>query len=152
MINFEIHSNILDLDDLNLESSLSALSKRDMEKIGALNVLQVKERAYFQRDMTSILRNFLSFCMDEHNVYLVLLEPYPQMKNRIRSKKGLFYKYKGQLEKTALFETEAEVVPDENLVWRDYPSERKEHRLCLKPTGRPAFCLRPDLAPKEKNV
>ena len=60
MINFEIHDNILALDDLNLESSLSALSAQDMEKISALNVLQVRERAYFQRDMASILKNFLS--------------------------------------------------------------------------------------------
>jgi len=115
MIDYEIHQNILTLDDLNLESSKSALSAKNLEKIAALNVLQVKERAYFQRDMASILRNFLGFCLSEHNVYLILLEPYPQMKNRIRSKKGLFYNYKDQFKKTALFETENEVSPEETL-------------------------------------
>ena len=115
MIDYEIHQNILALDDLNLESRKAALSAKDLEKIAALNVLQVRERAYFQRDMASILRNFLGFCLSEHNVYLVLLEPYPQMKNRIRSKKGLFYNYKDQFDKTALFETETEVSPEETL-------------------------------------
>jgi len=115
MIKFEIHHDILSLDDLNLESSFSALTSQDKEKLDALNILQVKESAYFQRDMASILRNFLGFCMKEHNVYFVLIEQYPQMKNRIRSKKGLFYKHKGHFEKSALFETETEVSPDETL-------------------------------------
>jgi hypothetical protein len=115
MINYEIHRNILDLDDLNLESSLSALSALDQERIDAVNVLQVKEKAYFHRDMASIYRNFLGFCMESHNVYFVLMEHAPEPRNRIRTKKGLFYKHKGELDKQVLFETETEVAPDETL-------------------------------------
>lgn len=115
MINYKIHKNILDLDDLNLESSLSSLTIQDRERIDLVNVLQVQEKAYFQRDMISVFRNFLSFCMKEHNVYLVLLEPYPQAKNRIRSKKGLLYNHKSAFGKNTALETETEVVSDETL-------------------------------------
>ena len=87
MINYKIHTNILDLDDLGLESSLSSLTLQEKERIALVNVLQVQEKAHFQRDMISVFKSFLDFCMKEHNVYLVLLEPYPQAKNRIRSKK-----------------------------------------------------------------
>jgi hypothetical protein len=115
MINYKIHKNILDLDDLNLESSLSSLTPQDRERIDLVNILQVQEKAYFQRDMLSIFKDFLSFCMEEHNVYLILLEPYPQTKNRIRSKKGLFYNHKSSFGKNTALETETEVVPDETL-------------------------------------
>lgn len=115
MINYEIHRNILGLDDLNLISNISALSARDKERIDAVNVLQVKEKAYFQRDMASIFRDFLGFCMKGHNVYFVLMEHAPEPRNRIRARKGLFYKHKGELDKQVLFETETEVTPDETL-------------------------------------
>lgn len=115
MINYKIHNKILDLEDLNLESSLSLLTSQDKERIDLVNVLQVKEKAYFQRDMGSVLRNFLVFCMKEHNIYMVLLEPYPQMKNKIRSKKGLFYNHKSLFGKNTALETETEVLSDETL-------------------------------------
>ena len=115
MINYQIHNNILDLDDLNLESSLSSLTLQDRRIIDLVNVLEVKEKAYFQRDMLSIFKDFLGFCMKEHNVYLVLLEPYPQPQNRIRSKKGLFYNHKSSFGKNTALETETEVVSDETL-------------------------------------
>jgi hypothetical protein len=72
MIDFNIHNNLLRIEGLGLESNLSSLTSRDRGKIGAIRVLQVKEKAYFQRDILSIFRNFLSFCLKEHNVYLVL--------------------------------------------------------------------------------
>lgn len=115
MINFEIHHNILNLDDLNLESNIISLSLKDKEKIDLLSVLQVKEKAYFQRDMGALFRDFLDFSMTEHKVYLILIEEYPQAKNKIRTKKGLFYKYRMHLEKSALFELEVEVSPNETL-------------------------------------
>lgn len=115
MINYKIHNNILDLEDLNLKSNLSSLTSQDKEKIELINVLQVQEKTHFQRDMLSVFRDFLGFCMKEHKVYLVLLEPYPQAKNRIRSKKGLFYNHKSSFGKNTALETETEVESDETL-------------------------------------
>jgi hypothetical protein len=115
MIDFNIHKDILRIEDLRLESNLSSLTSRDMGTIEAVRMLQVREKAYFQRDMLSIFRNFLSFCLQEHNVYLVLLEPYPQTQTSIRSKKGLLYKHRGAFEERAVFETEIEVSPRETL-------------------------------------
>ena len=85
------------------------------ERIALVNVLQVQEKAHFQRDMISVFKSFLDFCMKEHNVYLVLLEPYPQAKNRIRSKKGLLYNHRSSFGKNTALETETEVVSDETL-------------------------------------
>lgn len=116
MINFNIHTDIFRLDDLNLESNIFALSQRDKEKIKSVNLFQVKEQAYFQRDIVQFFRNFLVFCMEEHNIYFVFIEDYPQPKSRIRSKKGLFYTHKEKLEKNTVFETEMEVAPGETLM------------------------------------
>lgn len=116
MINYEIHNNLLNIEDLNLASNLSSLTPQDKGKLDSVQVLQVKEKAYFQRDMISVFRNFLGFCLKDHNVYLILLEAYPQTKNRIRSKKGLLHKHKEEVEKHTVFETETEVSADETLL------------------------------------
>lgn len=115
MITFEHYNNILDLDDLNLESSLSTLTVQDKKKIGAVSVLQAKEKVFFQQDMSFVFRNFLDFCRKGHNVYFVLLENYPRMRSKIRSKKGLFYKEKEYFEKGVFLETEVDVEPGESL-------------------------------------
>jgi len=49
-------------------------------------------------------------------VYLIFLEPYPQTKSRIRSKKGLFYPHKTLFERLATYETEIEISPGETLL------------------------------------
>lgn len=116
MIHFKLYDNPLALDDLNLASSLSALTPQERAKIESVRVLQVEEKAHFQRDLISVFRDFLAFCGQEHHVYLVLLEAYPQPRSGIRSKKGLLYRHKGALDKSAVFETEIEVSPGETLL------------------------------------
>lgn len=62
MIHFKLYDNPLVLDDLNLESSLSALTPQERAKIESVRVLQVEEKAHFQRDLISVFRDFLAFC------------------------------------------------------------------------------------------
>lgn len=116
MINYKIYNSLLEIEDLNLESSLSSLTLQDQKVLESLKVLQVKEEAHFQRDMLSLFRDFLVFSTEAHKVYWVLLEPYPQARNRIRSKKGLFYPHKTVFERPATYETEIEISPGETLL------------------------------------
>jgi len=116
MINYKIYNSLLEIEDLNLESSLSSLTLQDQKVLESLKALQVKEKAHFQRDMLSLFRNFLVFSTKAHKVYLVFLEPYPQKNNRIRSKKGLFYPHSIVFKQPATYETEIEVSPGETLL------------------------------------
>jgi len=49
-------------------------------------------------------------------VYLIFLEPYPQTKSRIRSKKGLFYAHREIFERTTTYGIEIEVSPGKTLL------------------------------------
>lgn len=111
MISYKGFTDILELEDLNLRSSLSSLTLQEIKAIELVNLVQVKEKAYFQRDMVTLLKNFMVFCLKEHNAYWVLIEHYPQPKNKIRSKKGLFLQHKKHLSKQTILETEIETSP-----------------------------------------
>lgn len=117
MIDFSRYDSLLDLDDLNLGSNLTSLSKLDKNKLEAVKAIQVKEQALLEGNMDYAFRKFLSFSREEHNIYFVFLEDYPQAKSRIRSKKGLLYKHKHSipLEKGIFLANEIELTPNASL-------------------------------------
>ncbi len=115
MIDFSRYDNLLDIDDLNLESNLTSLSNLDINKLKAVNAIQVKEHTLLEGNMDYAFRKFLSFSREEHNVYFVFVEDYPQAKSRIRSRKGLLYEHRLQLEKGIFLVNEVELTPNESL-------------------------------------
>lgn len=115
MIDFSRYDSLLDLDDLNLASNLTSSSNLDINKLKAVNAIQVKEHALLEGNMDYAFRKFLSFSREEHNVYFIFLEDYPQAKSRIRSKKALLYQHRLHLEKGISLVSEVELTPNESL-------------------------------------
>lgn len=116
MIIHKTYNHLLELDDLNLESNLSFLTLQDQAIMDSVKALEVEEKAYFQRDMLSLFRSFLAFSAQAHKVYLIFIEPYPQTKSRIRSKKGLFCAHREIFERPTTYEVEIEVSPDKTFL------------------------------------
>ena len=86
MISLEIIDNILQIEDLNLESNLKQLNARDKRNLSSIKAIKVEEKAYVHRELPAVLKNFLLKQLDDNKVYWVLMEPYPQAKKSCQVK------------------------------------------------------------------
>jgi hypothetical protein len=132
MISLEVIDNVFELEDLNLESNLKRLNSRDKRNLTPIKAIKAEEKAYVHRELPDVLKNFLLKQLDENKVYWVMMEPYPQTKNPVRSKKGLFYLHKNHLGKKTFFDYEHEINSQESMFAGIVRLTPENMNYCLK--------------------
>jgi hypothetical protein len=61
-------------------------------------------------------KNFNKILLDENEVFFVLIELYPKKKNRVRSKRLMFYEERKEIGENNVSEAEIEFIDDETVL------------------------------------
>jgi hypothetical protein len=116
----EIHKsdNLLAKGFFNFEYSKERLLAADRADIARVKAIGF----YFQDDdveateFKHFFKKFNRALLQEHEVYLVLAEAYPKKKNRVRSKRLMFYQEREGLGEANLLEAEIEFIGGQTLL------------------------------------
>jgi predicted nucleotidyltransferase len=116
----EIHktNNLLEKGFFNFEYSKEFLTETDSESLRKVKGLGF----YFKDDdiestgFNHFFKNFNKILIDENNIYFVLTEIYPKKRNRVRSKRLMFYEERKEIGEENVLETEVEFKDDETII------------------------------------
>lgn len=116
----EIHKtdNILSKGFFNFEHSKEFLSETDFTNISKVKGIgfYFKEDDIESTEFKHFFKSFNKILLNENEIYLVLIEIYPKKRNRVRSKRLMFYEERKELGEENILEAEIEFKGDETII------------------------------------
>jgi len=116
----EIHKtdNILSEGFFNFAHSKEYLSKTDFTNISKIKGLgfYFKEDDIESTEFKHFFKSLNKLLLNEDAVYLVLIEIYPKKRNRVRSKRLMFYEERKELGEENILESEIEFIGNETII------------------------------------